>query len=247
MSNLFFMQLALILSYFLLLFPQLLRLSTSRAAQFRWLIIVLLGIKSLAGLNFLAGQTTLGWQELAISQNGFMIFSALFFVPAFILREKWPSRFRSWQPLILLIVLVPTLILGGTSANKGFPITDHGPDLVQDPPGEPSTMEVLDFSILNILPYLYEDIFFLMDISFRYGDEVFHRKNWPVRINPTRNTEPLLQARVVAQGEKGFLPGFYQPVFIMETRDFIVFRGEYPERTNYNREVQQNLNTFMGW
>ncbi len=247
MSNLFFMQLALILSYFLLLFPQLLRLSPFRAAQFRWLIIALLGIKSLVGLNFLAGQTTLVLQELAISQDGFPVFTALFFVPAFILREKWPSRFRNWQPLILLIVLVPGLILGGTSADKGFPITDHAPDLFPDPPGETSTLEVLDFSILKIFPYLYEDIFFLMDISFRYGDEVFHRKNWPVRINPARDTEPLLQAGVVVQAEKGFLPGFYQPVFIMETRDFIVFRGDYPERTSYSREVQQNLNSFMGW
>ncbi len=247
MMDLLLLQITFILCYLILFFPQLIRFSPEKARLFRWVIISLMVINGFLGLSFVSRQKELTLQEIAISGTGVLIFLTLLFSTAFIFLEFWPKKIRKFKPLIILVLLIPGLFFIITSSSYNFPYTDYRLEPPEKPPGNIQTLDVIDYEIKRVVPYLYSSIYYKIDITFYHQEEKIQRKEWPVRLETVRGSEPLLEAIIIPENREGFLAGFYQPVLIIDTREYLVLMGDYPERFAYSREMQRNINTFMGW
>jgi len=245
--NLFYVQLSLFIIYLTLLFPNLLRFEDNRTKIFRRAILLFLLVNSIAGFicifSFLPLplETTILTRDLLPPTLGFLFGVSLVFF------EFWPLKMGRFRSIPLLVFLIPAIYLFFSAQQLDFPISDYSFNPQITVPGEKVQLEVLEYEILYNIPYLAEEVYYIVNTKFILNDKMVERQNWPVLLRTMRNTETFLYTTHLEEVKTGFLPGFYNTVLVIDNYDFLELRSERPDAVSFSRELQRNLNTFMGW
>jgi len=245
--NLFYLQLSIIFIYFFLHFPRFLRFNLGGPQKLRFFVLLLLFLKSLGGILFLSNLQQIPVNQIILTKELFPAGSVLFLSISLFLFELFSLRLKKIRYFAFLAFFLPTLFLFIQANEQQFPITDYSFNHEPTQKAERKEMKIIDFEFLHSIPYLAEDVFFVVNVSFESNGEKITRDKWPVILETRRNTDYLLIAGKITGQHGGYKPGFYNPVFVMEHRDYLELRQEKPQIFNYSRELQENLNTFMGW
>ncbi len=247
MLNLFYVQLSLFIIYLTLLFPEVLRFEKNRAKIFRRVTLLFLLLNSTAGLICIF--TFLPFAPGIIILTRDVLPSALGFLfgVTLALFEFWPVKLARLRYIPFLVFLIPAISLCFSAQQLDSPISDYSFSPQSTVPGEQIQLEVLEYEIIYNIPYLAEEVYYAVNTRFVLNGRVVERKNWPVLLKTMRNTETFLYTTNLEEAKAGFLPGFYNSVLIIDNYDFLELRSERPEAVSFSRELQRNLNTFMGW
>ncbi len=247
MLNLFYLQLSLFIIYLTLLFPEILRFEKNQARTFRRVILLFFLVNSTAGFIYIFNFLPLAPEKIILTRDilpstlGYLLGVTLAFF------EFWPVKLIRLRSIPFLIFLIPAIYLFFNGQQLNFPISDYSFNPQSTIPGEEFQFEVVEFEILYNIPYLAEEVYYAVNTKFILNDQVVERKNWPVLLKAMRNTETFLYTTHLEEEKAGFLPGFYNSVLVIDNYDFLELRAERPEAVSFSRELQRNLNTFMGW